>query len=82
MSQVDIFGPYSSYSNANKRATVMIWILLHCCCVTGAVDMKVMEDYSTEAFLLAFTRFSCRCGYPKTLYIDEGSQLVKGVRIW
>ena len=80
VSQVDIFGPYSSYSNANKRATVKIWILLHCCCVTGAVDMKVMEDYSTEAFLLAFMRFSCRSGYPKTLYIDEGSQLVKGCK--
>ena len=55
-------------------------MVLHCCCVTGAVDIKVMEDYSTDSFLLAFIRFSCRAGYPKTLCIDEGSQLVKGCK--
>ncbi len=80
VSQVDIFGPYASYSNVNKRATVKVWFLLHCCCVTGAVDLRVMEDYSTDSFLLAFIRFSCRFGYPKTLCIDEGSQLVKGCK--
>ena len=37
-----------------------------------------MEDYSTSAFLHAFTRFACDAGYPKTLLVDEGSQLVKG----
>ena len=39
-----------------------------------------MEDYSTDAFLLAFIRFSCRFGYPKALNVDEGSQLVKGCK--
>ena len=79
-SQVDIFGPYSSYSNVNKRATIKVWFVVYCCCVTGAVDVKIMEDYSTESFLLAFIRFSCQYGYPKTLLIDEGSQLVKGCK--
>ena len=79
-SQVDLFGPFSSYSNANKRATIKVWFVLHCCCVTGAVDVKLMEDYSADSFLLAFIRFSCRYGYPKTLLIDEGSQLVKGCK--
>ena len=37
-----------------------------------------MEDFSTPAFINAFTRFSCEVGYPKTLLVDEGSQLVKG----
>ena len=77
-SQVDLTGPYSSYSNANKRATIKVWFVLFCCCATGAVDVKIMEDYSADSFLLAFIRFSCRYGYPKTLLIDEGSQLVKG----
>lgn len=36
-----------------------------------------MEDYSSNAFLQAFTRFSCEVGYPKRLLTDEGSQLVK-----
>ena len=37
-----------------------------------------MEDYSSNAFLQAFNRFSCEVGYPKNLLTDEGSQLVKG----
>ena len=40
----------------------------------------LMEDYSTESLLLAFTRCSCRVGYPKLLLPDEGSQLVKGCK--
>ena len=39
-----------------------------------------MESYNTDAFLLAFVRFSCRFGYPKSLRTDEGSQLVKGCK--
>ena len=77
-SQVDIFGHYLAYSTVNKRATVKVWFVLYCCCTTGAVDVKIMEDYSAESFLLAFVRFSCRYGYPKSLLTDEGSQLVKG----
>ena len=37
-----------------------------------------MDDYSTPSFVLAFTRFSCKVGYPKKLLPDAGSQLVKG----
>ena len=76
--QVDIFGPFHSYSNINKRATTKIWFVIFCCFTTGAVDMKVMEDYSTSSFILGFVRFSCKVGYPKKLMPDVGSQLVKG----
>ena len=78
ISQVDIFGTFHSYSNANKRATMKIWFVIFCCCATGAVDLKIMEDYSTSSFILAFVRFSCKVGYPKKLMPDAGSQLVKG----
>eukprot|EP00111_Clytia_hemisphaerica_P013818 TCONS_00040666-protein len=37
-----------------------------------------MTDYSTDSFILSFTRFACHCGYPKKLYCDGGSQLIKG----
>ena len=40
--------------------------------------MKVMEDYGTVSFVLAFIRFACDAGYQKILLVDEGSQLVKG----
>ena len=77
-SQIDIFGPYKSYSSANKRATIKVWFLVYCCCTTGAVDIRLLEDYSTDSFVQSFIRFSCRFGYPKYLLPDPGSQLVKG----
>ena len=80
ISQVDLFGPLKAYSVHNKRATINIWFLVFCCCTTGAVSLKVMEDYSTSSFLLGFIRFSCSVGYPKMLLPDEGSQLVKGCK--
>ena len=49
--------------------------LVFCCCTTWVV---VMEDYSTDAFIQAFIKFSCRFGYPKCMLPGEGSQLVKG----
>ena len=80
ISQVDICGAFLSYSSHNKRATVKIWFLVFCCCTTGALSIKVMEDYSTPSFMLAFIRSSCNVGYPKILLPDEGSQLVKGCK--
>ena len=77
-SQIDIFGPFKSFSVANKRATMKVWFMIFCCCTTGAVDIRVMEDYSTNSFILSFIRFSCRFGYPMYLLPDQGSQLVKG----
>ena len=62
--QVDICGPFDSYWNSNKRAKVKIWFVVLVCCITGAVDCKTMEDYSTDSFVLAFIRFACRYGYP------------------
>ena len=75
--QVDLFGPFKSYNNSNKRATVKIWFAIFCCTVTGAVDLKIIEDYSTTSFVLAFLRFGCTFGYPKKLMPDPGSQLLK-----
>ena len=78
MSDIYIFGPFRAYSPVNKRATIKIWFLIYCCCTTGAIDVRVMEDYSTDSFIQSFIRFSCRFGYPKHVLPDAGSQLVKG----
>eukprot|EP00111_Clytia_hemisphaerica_P012105 TCONS_00035553-protein len=77
VSQVDLCGPFESYSYHNKRATVKIWYAVFCCATTTTISIKCMEDYSTNAFLQAFTRISCEVGYPRRLLTDEGSQLVK-----
>ena len=78
--QVDICGPVNTYSNANKRATMKLWFVVFCCCSTTAIDVKAMEDYSAEAFILSFMRFACKVGYPKKLMPDAGSQLLKGCK--
>ena len=77
--QLDLSGPYKSYSPSHKRTTVKIWLVVYCCCSTSAVNINVMDDYSTTAFILSFTRFASRYGFPKKILCDEGSQLVKGL---
>jgi len=77
VTQVDLCGPFQSYSYHNKRATVKVWYAVFCCATTTMTNIKVMEDYSTSAFLQSFTRFSCEVGYPNKMIADEGSQLVK-----
>ena len=78
ITQVDLAGPFLAYSHHHKRSTIKIWLVVFCCATTSTSCIKIMEDYSTTAFLQAFTRFSCEVGYPKILLSDEGSQLVKG----
>ena len=77
VSQVDICGPFQSYSYHNKRATIKIWFVVFCCTTTTAINIKCLEDYSSSAFLQAFTQFSCEVGYLRRLFTDKGSQLVK-----
>ena len=71
-------GPLDAYSPINKRAKLKIWFAVFCCTITSAVDIRVMENYTADAFVLAFIRFACRFGYPKLVMPDEGSQLVSG----
>ena len=77
-SQVDLSGPYSAYSLLCKRTTVNIWLEIFCYCSTSAVSIKIMDGYSTDAFILLFTRFSTTYGFLMKLFCDSGSQLVKG----
>ena len=78
VTQVDLLGPLESYHGPNKRTKLKIWIIVFCCCTTGAVDLKVMESYTTTSFIFGFKRFSSRAGFPKIMLPDEGSQLLKG----
>ena len=76
-SQIDIFGPFKAFSPANKRATLKAWFLIFCCCTTNAVDIRVMEDYSTDSVVLGYIRHSSGYGYAKYILPDAGSQLIK-----
>ena len=76
--QLDLSGPYKAYSPLHKRTTVKVWLVVYCCCVTSAIFINVMDDYSSTAFIQSFIRFATRYGFPLKVFCDEGSQLVKG----
>ncbi|XP_066927799.1 uncharacterized protein [Clytia hemisphaerica] len=76
--QFDLSGPYKAYSPLHKRSTIKVWLVVYCCCVTSAIFINVMDDYSSTAFIQSFTRFASRYGFPNQVYCDEGTQLVKG----
>ena len=80
ITQVDLAGPFKAYSPHNKRATIKIWLAVFCCSTTSTTNIKLMDNYDSNSFILAFTRFSCEVGYPKILLLDEGSQLIKGCK--
>ena len=76
--QGDLCGLFKAYSPHNKRSTIKIWFAVYCCKSTSTTLIKVMDDYSTTAFIQSFVLFLCDVGYPKFLSVDEGSKLVKG----
>ena len=81
VTQIDLAGPFKAYCQHNRRSTIKIWLIVFCCTTTSATKIKVMEDYSTKAFIQTFSRFACDVGYPKVVLIDEGSQLVRGCQM-
>ena len=78
ITQADICGPFKAYSLNHKRIKIKIWLFVYCCISTSTTNIKVMDDYSAQAFIQAFIRFSCKVGYPRIMVTDEGSQLIKG----
>ena len=50
--QVDLSGPYLTYSPLHKRITVNIWLTVFCCCLTSAVQVRVTDSYSADAFII------------------------------
>ena len=43
---------------------------------TRAVHIEVVEDYTSEAFIAAFHRFTARRGFCKELFSDQGRNFV------
>ena len=58
ISQVDLAGPFKAYSPHNKRATIKIWLVVFCCSTTSTTNIKSMDSYDSNSFILALTRFS------------------------
>ena len=52
------------------------YIALFVCLASRAIHLELVSNYSTPAFLDAFTRFCSRRGLPNTIYSDNGTTFV------
>ncbi|GFY26472.1 integrase catalytic domain-containing protein [Trichonephila clavipes] len=64
---VDLAGPL--HLRDGKKA----WILLFTCAVYRAIHLELIQNFSTNGFLLGFRRFIARRGKPKIIYSDNGT---------
>ena len=77
---MDLFGPYPAMCEHNHRSVVKCYGVVFKDPSTSAIAIFMMQNYSTSAFLQAYTRFSSRYGHPAKMFIDAGSQLVKACK--
>jgi hypothetical protein len=73
---VDLAGPL--FIKKGKKA----WIVLFTCAVYRCVHLEIVKRLSTDAFLEAFQRFTCRRGRPTVVYSDNGTNFVGLVNLW
>ena len=61
---VDFAGPFRlRLSKSRGKGTMKGYVAIFICLSTRAVHLEAVEDYSTEAFIAAFKRFTARRGH-------------------
>ena len=73
---VDLFGPFITRGEVQKRVRGKAYGVLFNCMTTRAVHVDVSDTYSTDGFMRVLRRFIALRGCPVKLYSDGGSQLV------
>lgn len=67
---VDFAGPlYVRGTNSSKERKV--WICLFTCCVTRAIHLELVNEFSTSAFIRCLKRFTARRGLPRRIISDN-----------
>ena len=74
---LDYAGPLLVKTKANPEKR---WICLFTCASTRGVHLEVVNDLSTEQFLMAFTRFVSRRGKPTHIYSDNATTFTKAAK--
>ena len=72
---VDYFGPYSVRGEVQKRTSGKAWGVIFCDLVSRAVFIEAVYEYTTDAFLIALSKFASIRGYPRVMYSDPRSNL-------
>ena len=70
-SGIDYFGPLYIKT---RPSTQKVWVCLFTCLVTRAVHLELMQDMSTEQFLLGLRRFVASHGTPCEIISDNAPQ--------
>ncbi|XP_044582991.1 uncharacterized protein LOC123264009 [Cotesia glomerata] len=71
---VDYAGPFNIKTWRGKNAkTYKGYLALFVCFSTSAVHLELVSDYTTDAFIAAYKRFTARRGICSVLYSDCGT---------
>lgn len=74
---VDYAGPVSIRASAGRGIkTRKAYIALFICLASRAIHLELVSDYSTQAFVNAYSRFCARRGLPQCMYSDNGTTFV------
>jgi hypothetical protein len=83
---IDAAGPFKV---KHGRGTAKRYVILYSCMITRAVHFELANDLSQDQFLLSFSRFVARRGYPDVCRSDNGtnfrgavSDLMMLERVW
>lgn len=79
---VDYAGPFQVTVGEGKlQHTINVFVAAFVCMATKAVDFRLVEGLSTDAFLAAFTRFNSTRGPCLEVWSDNGRNFVGAERI-
>ena len=70
---VDFFGPMPI---KERRSEVKVYGCLFVCMSTKACHLQLVDDLSTDHFIMALKRFIARRGRPQNIYSDNGTNFV------
>lgn len=74
---VDYAEPFTTRLPRDRtRVYTKSYLAFFICLVTEAVNLEVVSDLSTEAFIAALRRFVSRRRYPSTIMSDNGTNFV------
>ncbi|XP_034947880.1 uncharacterized protein [Chelonus insularis] len=74
---IDYAGPFTIKTSSGRGAkTRKAWVCVFVCMSTSAVHLGAVSDYSTEAFIAAYRRFTSRRGLCQTIYSHCGRNFI------
>jgi len=80
---LDVFGAYYVYDGLRtryKNSQIKVWVVIFCCMVSRAVHCEMIHKMDTTSFIHAMRRFAALRGACKSIYSDNGSNIVGAKR--